>query len=101
MAIAKKSDRLGKEKIGSLLFKLSVPAIIGMIVHSLYNIIDSIYVGHISAEALSALSLSFPIQMLLIAIGVGTGIGANSLISRLLGKGNNKRATIVAEHVFF
>lgn len=101
MAIAKKSDRLGKEKISTLLFKLSAPAIIGMIVHSLYNIIDSIYVGHISANALAALSLSFPVQMLLISIGVGTGIGANSLISRLLGKGDRKRATIVAEHVFF
>lgn len=101
MKIARKSDRLGKEKISTLLFKLSVPAIIGMVVHSLYNIIDSIYVGHISADALSALSLCFPVQMLLISIGVGTGIGANSLISRLLGKGNKKRATIVAEHVFF
>ena len=101
MAIAKKSDRLGKEKIGPLLFKLSAPAIIGMIVHALYNIIDSIYVGHLSTEALSALSLSFPIQMLIIAIGVGTGIGASSLISRLLGQGNTKRASIVAEHVFF
>ena len=94
MAIAKKSDRLGKEKISTLLFKLSAPAIIGMIVHSLYNIIDSIYVGHISADALAALSLSFPVQMLLISIGVGTGIGANSLISRLLGKGEIGRAHV-------
>jgi len=101
MAIVRKSDRLGKEKISTLLYKLSVPAIIGMVMQSMYNIIDSIYVGHISTDALSALSLSFPVQMLLISIGVGTGIGANSLISRLLGEGNSKRATIVAEHVFF
>jgi putative MATE family efflux protein len=101
MAIIKSSDRLGKEKINTLLFKLSGPAIIGMVVHSLYNIIDSIYIGRVSTDALSALSISFPIQMFLISIGVGTGIGANSLISRLLGRGDKKRATIVAEHVFF
>ena len=65
-----KSERLGKEKISSLLIKLSIPAIIGMVIQSLYNIIDSIYVGRLSTEALSALSLAFPIQMILIATGL-------------------------------
>ncbi len=101
MEVAKKSDRLGKEKISKLLIKLSAPAIIGMLIQALYNIIDSIYVGRLSTEALSALSLSFPVQMILISLGVGTGVGASSLISRLLGQGNNKRASNAAEHVFF
>ncbi|MGM0410759.1 MAG: MATE family efflux transporter [Bacillota bacterium] len=101
MKTAQKSDRLGKEKITSLLFKLSLPSIIGMLTQALYNIIDSIFVGRLSTEALSALSLSFPIQMILISLGVGTGVGASSLISRLLGEGNKKRASNAAEHVFF
>lgn len=101
MELTTKSDRLGKERIGSLLFRLSVPAIIGMFVHSLYNIIDSMYVGRLSTEALSALSLCFPVQILLIAVAVGTGVGTSSLISRLLGQKKVDRASIVAEHVFF
>jgi len=101
MKARKKSDRLGKEKISSLLIKLSAPAIVGMLIQALYNIIDSIYVGRIGTDSLSALSLSFPVQMILISLGVGTGVGASSLISRLLGKGNSDRASNAAEHVFF
>ncbi len=101
MAIVKKSERLGKEKIGKLLIKLSIPAIVGMVIQSLYNIIDTIYVGKLSTDALSALSLAFPIQMVIISLGVGTGVGASSLISRLLGAGNKERAENAAEHVFF
>jgi len=92
---------MGEEPIVKLLFKLSAPAIIGMIIQAMYNIVDSIYVGRLSTDALSALSISFPVQMFLIAIGVGTGVGTSSLISRLLGQGNKKRANNVAEHVFF
>jgi putative MATE family efflux protein len=72
-----------------------------MIIQAMYNIVDSIYVGRLSTDALSALSISFPVQMVLIAVGVGTGVGTSSLISRLLGQGDNCRANNVAEHVFF
>jgi putative MATE family efflux protein len=101
MALKSKSARMGIEPILKLLFKLSVPAIIGMIIQALYNIVDSIYVGRLSTDALSALSISFPVQMFLIAVGVGTGVGTSSLISRLLGRGEKCRANNVAEHVFF
>ncbi len=101
MELDSKSARMGKEPILKLLFKLSAPAIIGMIIQAMYNIVDSIYVGRLSTDALSALSISFPVQMFLIAVGVGTGVGTSSLISRLLGQGNKKRANNVAEHVFF
>ncbi|SIR29324.1 MATE family efflux transporter [Halanaerobium kushneri] len=101
MALKSKSARMGNEPILKLLFKLSVPAIIGMIIQAMYNIVDSIYVGRLSTDALSALSISFPVQMFLIAIGVGTGVGTSSLISRLLGRGEKCRANNVAEHVFF
>jgi len=101
MALESKSARMGEEPILKLLFKLSAPAIIGMIIQAMYNIVDSIYVGRLSTDALSALSISFPVQMFLIAVGVGTGVGTSSLISRLLGQGNKRRANNVAEHVFF
>lgn len=101
MALETKSNRMGNEKISKLLFKLSLPAIAGMIIQSLYNIIDSIFIGNLGTEALSALSLAFPVQLIIISLGVGTGVGASSLISRLLGEGKKKRASNAAEHVFF
>jgi putative MATE family efflux protein len=101
MEIQSKSGRMGQEPIIKLLFRLSAPAIVGMIIQAMYNIVDSIYVGRLSTDALSALSISFPVQMVLIAVGVGTGVGTSSLISRLLGQGDNCRANNVAEHVFF
>lgn len=94
------ASRLGTEPIVPLLFKLAAPSIIGMAVQALYNVVDTIYVGHVSKTALSALSLAFPIQMILIAIAVGTGVGTNSLISRRLGEGKPHEANNVAEHVF-
>lgn len=99
MKLNKKSERMGTEPILPLLFKLSVPSIIAMAIQALYNVVDSIYVGRLSTDGLSALSLSFPIQIIIIGIAVGTGVGTSSLISRLLGKGNKKRASNAAEHV--
>jgi len=93
------SARLGTEPVLPLLFRLSIPGIIGMAAQALYNVVDSIYIGHVSKEALSALTLAFPIQMVLIALAVGTGVGATSLISRTLGKGDRETAARIAEHV--
>jgi len=70
-----------------------------MATQALYNVVDSIYIGHVSKEALSALSLAFPLQMVLIALAVGTGVGATSLISRTLGSGDHQKAGIIADHV--
>jgi len=92
------SQKLGTEAIIPLLMRLSIPSIIAMAIQALYNVVDSIYVGRISTDALSALSLAFPIQMILIGIGVGTGVGASSLISRRLGENNNQAAVNAAEH---
>ena len=92
------SQKLGTEAIIPLLMRLSVPSIIAMAIQALYNVVDSIYVGRISTDALSALSLAFPIQIILIGIGVGTGVGASSLISRRLGENNNHAAVNAAEH---
>ncbi|MFP4618576.1 MAG: MATE family efflux transporter [Spirochaetaceae bacterium] len=97
--ITPKSDRLGTQSILPLLFKLAVPSILGMSFQALYTVVDSMYVGRVSTEALSALSLAFPIQMVLISVAVGTGVGTTSLISRTLGRGDHKRAGNIAEHV--
>ncbi|SFL38985.1 MATE family efflux transporter [Halanaerobium salsuginis] len=93
-----KSKKLGTEPIIPLLMRLSVPSIIAMAIQALYNVVDSIYVGRISTDALSALSLAFPIQIILLGIGVGTGVGASSLISRRLGENNRHAAINAAEH---
>ena len=92
------SQKLGTEAIIPLLMRLSIPSIIAMAIQALYNVVDSIYVGRISTDALSALSLAFPIQIILIGIGVGTGVGASSLISRRLGEKNEHAAVNAAEH---
>ncbi len=94
-------NRLGEDPVFSLLIRLSLPGIFSMLIQALYNVVDSIYVGHLSKAALSALSLAFPIQLVLIAIGVGTGVGASSLIARLLGAGKKERAAATAEQAIF
>ncbi|MEC9488143.1 MAG: MATE family efflux transporter [Halanaerobium sp.] len=99
MTQSRRSTRLGEEPIAPLLIKLSLPSILAMAIQALYNVVDSIYVGHVSKDALTALSLTFPIQMILIAIAVGTGVGTSSLISRLLGRGEKEAAANAAEHV--
>jgi len=93
------SKRMGTDPIVPLLFRLSIPSIIAMAIQALYNVVDSIYVGRLGTDPLSALSLSFPLQMIIIAIAVGTGVGTSSLISRLLGQGKREQASNAAEHV--
>lgn len=94
-----KENRLGVEPILPLLIKLSIPSILSMMIQALYNVVDSIYVGQYSKIGLSALSLAFPLQIILISVAVGTGVGASSLISRLLGRGEKRQASNAAEHV--
>lgn len=94
-----RENRLGVEPILPLLIKLSIPSIISMTIQALYNVVDSVYVGQYSKMGLSALSLAFPLQIILISIAVGTGVGTSSLISRLLGQGKDRKASNAAEHV--
>jgi len=82
---------LGTESIGKLLFKFSVPAITGMIVNALYNIVDRMYIGHIKgvgSYALSGLAITFPISLIIMAFGMLVGIGASAVISIRLGEKN-------------
>lgn len=93
-----KQNKMGSMPIKKLLFTMSLPSIFGMLMQALYNVIDSIFVSRISQDALSAVTLAFPIQMIIISLCVGGGIGINSLISRRLGEGKNDEANNVAEH---
>ncbi len=77
---------MGTEPIGGLIVKMSLPMMISMLVLALYNVVDSIFVSRISENALTAVSLAFPFQMLIVAVGVGTGVGVNSLVARRLGE---------------
>ncbi|WP_350344485.1 MATE family efflux transporter [Proteinivorax tanatarense] len=90
---------MGTEPILPLLFKLSLPGIVAMGVQALYNVVDSFFVAQLGDEAIAALSIAFPIHIMLIALAVGTGVGTNSLISRMLGKGDNDGAVKTSEHV--
>ena len=79
--------QMGEESITRLLIRFSLPATVGMLIMATYNIVDTIFVGILGSEAIAALSIAFPFQMLLGALGIGTGVGAASLISRSLGSG--------------
>jgi putative MATE family efflux protein len=94
-------NKMGTHPIFSLIVKMSLPAMFSMFIQALYNIVDSIFVARLGENALSAVSLIFPIQLLAIAIGVGSGVGLASLISRRLGEGRQKEADLTASHGIF
>ena len=81
-----RSKMLGTMPMGRLVTKISVPIMVSMLVQALYNVVDGIFVARYSPDALTAVSLAFPIQLLMIAVATGLGVGINSLISRKLGQ---------------
>jgi len=94
-------NKMGVMQEGKLLINMSLPMMISMLVQSLYNIVDSIFVSRISENALTAVSLAFPLQMLMIALGAGTGVGVNALVSRALGAKEREKASKVAMNGVF
>lgn len=89
---------MGTEAVPSLLLKMSLPIIISFLVQSVYNLVDSIFVARLSEKALTAVSLCFPVQNIMIAFAVGTGIGTTALLSRYLGMDDKKRVASIATH---
>lgn len=96
-----KENKMGVMPEGKLLINMSLPMMISMLVQALYNIVDSVFVSKISEDALTAVSLAFPLQTLIIALGAGTGVGVNALVSRALGEKNQEKANKMAENGIF
>ncbi|KAB3526247.1 MATE family efflux transporter [Alkaliphilus serpentinus] len=95
------SEKLGKEKVSTLLLKMSLPAIIGMMVNSLYNVVDTIFIGRgVGPMAIGGLAIAFPIQMLTMGFAQLVGIGSASAVSRNLGANNTERADHVAGNAY-
>ena len=96
-----KSDKMGTMPVGKLLFSMSLPAMISMLVQALYNIVDSIFVSQYNDAAFTAVNLSYPMVMLVIAFGIGIGVGANAQIAKRLGEGDQARANCLARQSLF
>ncbi len=86
------SDYFGTEKVSKILLKMAPPVMLAQLIQALYNIIDSIFVGKFSDTGLTALSIVFPLQLLMIALAVGTGVGINTAMAAKLGVGQEKKA---------
>lgn len=96
-----KENKMGTMPINKLLITMSIPMIISMLVQALYNVVDSIFVSQISENALTSVSLAFPVQNFMIAFGVGTGVGINALLSRSLGEKKFEEANKAANNGVF
>ena len=84
------SQLFGTEKISKILLKMAPPVMLAQLIQALYNIIDSLFVGRYSDSGLTALSIIYPIQLLMIALAVGTGVGINTVMASKLGIGRKR-----------
>lgn len=97
----REENKMGVMPVPKLLITMSLPMMISMLIQALYNIVDSMFVAQLSEDALTAVSLAFPIQSLMIAIAAGTGVGINALLSRNLGEKDYKGADRAAKNGIF
>lgn len=96
-----KENKMGVMPIGRLVVSMSVPMMLSMLVQALYNVVDSIWVSRVCEDALTAVSLAFPIQNLMIGVATGTGVGVNALLSRSLGAKDYEKANKIASNGVF
>lgn len=94
-------NKMGVMPVNRLLISMSIPMVISMLVQAMYNIVDSMFVAQLSENALTAVSLAFPAQNLMIAVATGTGVGINALLSKSLGEKNFTRANRTANNAVF
>lgn len=97
-------NRMGTMPVNRLMLSMGIPMILSMMIQALYNIVDSAFVSNmagIGEAALNALTLAFPVQMLMVAIGIGTGVGTNALLAKSLGQGDQKKTSRVAGNAIF
>ena len=97
----KTENVMGTKKVLPLLVSMSVPPMISMLIQALYNIVDSMYVARVSEDALTAVSIAFPLQNLIIAVSCGFGIGLNACVARALGAKDEKEVKSAAAHGFW
>lgn len=98
------NNKMREMPVYKLMIQMGIPMILSMALQAVYNIVDSAFVGNMkegSEAALNALTLVFPVQMLMVAIAIGTGVGTNALLARTLGQGDSKKAAMVAENSLF
>ena len=94
------SNKMKEMPVNKLMIQMGIPMILSMALQAVYNIVDSAFVGNMregSEAALNALTLVFPVQMLMVAVGIGTGVGTNALLARTLGQGDSKKAAKAAK----
>ena len=96
-----KENRMGTQPVKQLIISMSLPMMISMLVQALYNVVDSIFVARIGEGALTAVTLAFPLQNLMIAVGSGTGVGINALLSRSLGEKKFDKSDSAANNGLF
>ena len=97
-------NKMGTMPVNKLMISMGLPIILSMMLQAVYNIVDSAFVSKIQGNgemALNALTLAFPVQMLMVAIGIGTGVGTNALLSKSIGQGDYKKASCVAGNSMF
>ena len=99
--IVKEENKMGVMPVNKLLISMSLPMMASMLVQALYNIVDSIFVSRINENALTAVSLAFPLQTLMIAFGAGTGVGINAMLSKSLGEKDFDKANKTATNGVF
>lgn len=97
----RRENIMGTQPINRLLPSMAFPIMLSMLVQALYNVVDSVFVSMVSENALTSVSLAFPVQNLMIAVSVGTAVGINALLSRRLGEKNFEAANKVAENGIF
>ena len=98
------NNKMREMPVYKLMIQMGIPMILSMALQAVYNIVDSAFVGNMkegSESALNALTLVFPVQMLMVAIAIGTGVGTNALLARTLGQGDSKKAAMVAGNSLF
>lgn len=99
-----KQNKMAVEHLKRLFWKMGLPMIVSMVLQALYNVVDSVFVANIEgigAIANEALTVAFPVQIMIIAIGVGTGVGLNALLSKALGEGDRERVSLIAGNGIF
>ena len=99
-----KHNRMAETPVNKLMLSMGIPMIVSMVLQAVYNIVDSAFVSNMSAggeNALNALTLAFPLQILMVAVGIGTGVGANVLVAQKLGMGDREGANRAAGNASF